>query len=271
MHKIQPWERRPGDFRNPPRRPPMNHQKHVDNYFYTILFLKDYFQPVDNKPPKGKTLYYYITETFEKNSVLEWKNDKLIIYHNLKLPITLEIWDADNQPLIYAPIIQNDVNSLTIGQVLLQDDNTIEIDFSNLPKPVANEKFKLGIKELVDFQFNTPELTDTREYLESITCSPKKGTGLAIVFRRNSLESLYDLIATFDETYFHTMDEGGDIQYLTQRSCYKDIHFTTIYTNNLQDVLDNINTFEYKIEYSWEQYKQYKDEFQQYAEKYGYR
>jgi len=36
-----------------------------------------------------------------------------------------------------------------------------------------------------------------------------------------------------------------------KKSCYKDLHFTTIYTNNLQDVIDLVDVNYYKVEYSW--------------------
>lgn len=45
--------------------------------------------------------------------------------------------------------------------------------------------------------------------------------GLAIIFRRQSLDALFDLIADFDETYWHTFDKSFDMQYLTKKSCYR--------------------------------------------------
>ena len=81
-------------------------------------------------------------------------------------------------------------------------------------------------------------------------------TGLAIVFRRNSLDALFDLFAEFDESYWHTLEETYDLQYLTRISCYKDCFFAGKYTNNLQDVLDLINTSKYEIKYSWDNVKE---------------
>ena len=44
-----------------------------------------------------------------------------------------------------------------------------------------------------------------------------------------------------DETYWHSMEETFDLQYLTQNSCYKDCYFACKYTSELQDILDLIN------------------------------
>ena len=87
---------------------------------------------------------------------------------------------------------------------------------------------------------------------------PKMKNGLALIFRRNTLDGLYDLIAEFDDAYYHSLDDSSDLRYLTDKSCYKDIHFVTKYTNNLQDVIDLIDVGYYNIQYSWQDHKKYR-------------
>ena len=73
-----------------------------------------------------------------------------------------------------------------------------------------------------------------------------------MVFRRHSLDSLFDLIAEFDDTYYHSLEKSADLQYLTRMSCYKDVSFQVKCTNNLQDVIDLIDINRFEVKYSWE-------------------
>ena len=77
--------------------------------------------------------------------------------------------------------------------------------------------------------------------------------GMAIVFRRHSLDALMDLIVDFDETYWHSLAEGNDLKYLTHKSLFQSCRFTTKYTSELQDVIDLIDPSQYEIKFSWQQ------------------
>lgn len=276
-HRCTPyWERIP----NVPYRPPMNHCKHRDKYFYTVLFLDNYFKEPQNQNYTGMTIYTDITATFSKSSPVQWDSenpDKLIIHHNLRLPVSLEIWDETSKPLLYAPILKQGLDSITIGTytcTVNDNDNTIIINFNGSRKPVMEEKFLLGIKEIPDFRLDPVSLnqSETLQTLEQFMAVPKyQCVGLAIVFRRNSLEALFDLISDFDEAYFKSMEDSTEIKYLVKKSGYKDLWFSTAYTDNLQDVINLIDVSHFKVEYSWEDHKKYKDEYNDYAEKYGYR
>ena len=72
------------------------------------------------------------------------------------------------------------------------------------------------------------------------------------MLENSSSERLFDLIAEFDESYFHSFAQSYDLQYLTKESCYKNAVFTTLYTNSLQDAIDLIDVNKYNIKYSWE-------------------
>ena len=78
-------------------------------------------------------------------------------------------------------------------------------------------------------------------------------TGVAIVFRRNSLDAHFDLLAEFDETYLHSLAESSDLKYLTQMSKFRTVKWLTKYTSNLQDVLDEINVKYYEVRFSWKE------------------
>jgi hypothetical protein len=113
----------------------------------------------------------------------------------------------------------------------------------------GNEVYRLAIRSLPLF-----DLSEQKIKLPKLPVDQKIAhqTGLAIVFRRHSLDALFDLIADFDESYWHSLEQGFDLQYLTKESCYKNCYFSTAYTNELQDVLDLIDVNTYDVKYSWE-------------------
>ena len=79
--------------------------------------------------------------------------------------------------------------------------------------------------------------------------------GMAIVFRRRTIDELFDLFAEFDESYWHSLAVGNDLKYLTRRSLYQKCQFTTKYTSELQDVIDLIDPSKYETKFSWNETK----------------
>jgi len=244
-----------------------------EKYFYTILFLDDYDpNRVDeytkafyqNKIEAPKTLVFKITNSTNTRDIW-WSNEgeykKLHIRHTLPLPLTLEMWNDDNQPIFYCPILKKEIDSISVGQIVIESDRQISILFDeNTPPPQNGETFKLAIKTLPSFDTNLAEIFDEGNELKDIGLAldqivdiPK--IGRAIVFRRNSLDSLFDLLADFDDSYWHSLAEGRDLNYLTQKSFFHDCSFACKYTSNLQDVLDLIDTSKYDVTFSWESRK----------------
>jgi hypothetical protein len=224
-------------------------------YFYTVLFLNNYYpkkQVLPEAEVAATKLFEICADTNTSN--IKWLTpNKLWVRHNMKYPLTLEMWNAQDEPIFYCPILKENVDSLTVGDVAIESGTSIVLNFTtNLP-PKRNEVFKLAMRSLPAFDlknqhFEMPKLPLDQRLDEQ--------TGLAIVFRRNTLDALFDLIAEFDETYWHSMEQTFDLQYLTQESCYKDCYFAGKYTNELQDVLDIIDVTKYNIKYSWENLKQ---------------
>jgi hypothetical protein len=227
-----------------------NVQNNRTKYFYAVLFLNDYYPKVSETATIPETKVFDITANSNSVSV-KWLNDTtLYVRHNLQLPLTLEMWNAKGEPIFYCPILKSDIDSLSVGEIAIESSTAIIMNFTNVAKPVGSEVFKLAMKSLPTFDlkqeaFVSPDLpTDIK------ACSTQQG--LAIVFRRHSLDALFDLIAEFDETYWHSMEETYDLQYLTQESCYKDCFFASKYTSELQDILDMIDVSKYNVKYSWE-------------------
>lgn len=251
-------------------------------YFYTVLFLNNYFPPkpitvvpetkyFDIKSDSDSTLVKWkecdhVNEESEYNDLYEEYdietsnvfpngNDKkchLWIKHNLKYPLTIEMWDNTGKPIFYCPILKDDINSVSVGEIIIEKNNALVIDFSKIKKPEVGQTFKLGMRSLPLFNleqqsFHLPPLPE-----DTLLANQ---TGLAIVFRRNSVDALFDLITEFDESYWHSLENSFDLRYLTEESCYKDCFFSTKFTNELQEVLDMIDISRYQVKYSWENNK----------------
>ena len=250
-----------------------NIQGRRTKYFYTILFLDNYYPPTDSRPNawEPQTKIYDITNTTNSSSV-HWTSEidpedssktlyHLHVRHNLPLPITLEMWNdpedpKQRRPIFYCPILQDDAEMMSVGGVVRESNTSITLEFGHgdeecgcAPLPKDGEVFRLAIRTLPLFN-----LTEHSVKLPSLPLDEKVGTqtGLAIVFRRNSMDALFDLITEFDETYWHSLEQGFDLQYLTKESCYKDCYFAGKFTDELQDVLDLIDVNKYNIKYSWE-------------------
>ncbi len=231
-----------------------NIKNNKHKYFYTVLFLNDYYpkkQTASAETPETKI--FDIMKDSNSSSVKWLDENKLWVRHNLRLPVTLEMWNADGQPIFYCPILKDDIDSFSVGEITKESDFTLTLGFNNIKKPEGNEIYKLAIRSLPLFDLKQQAFT-----LPSLPLDVKAAecqTGLAIVFRRNSLDALFDLIAEFDESYWHSMEQTFDLQYLTQESCYKDCFFAGKFTSELQDVIDLIDVNRYNIKYSWENIK----------------
>jgi hypothetical protein len=161
-------------------------------YFYTVLFLNNYFPAKQELADKPVTKLFEITEA-SNSATVKWIDDNtLFVRHNLKLPITLEMWNADGKPIFYCPILKDDIESMSIGDICKESDTSITLGFSNVQKPQGNQVYKLAIKSLPAFDLKEQNIITTDLPLDEQVQSNQ--TGLAIVFRRNSLDSLFDLI-----------------------------------------------------------------------------
>lgn len=220
------------------------------SYFYTVLFLNDFYPTMPDAPANSPvTKLFDITATSNSSNVKWLDEDTLWIRHNLPLPVTMQMWDETGTPILYVPILQKDVDSISIGNVVCEGTTSIRIDFRPLTKPTGNQVYKFAIRSLPLFDLKEQAFHLPGMPLDQKVCQQ---TGLAIVFRRQSLDALFDLIAEFDESYFHSFAQSYDLQYLTKESCYKNATFTTLYTNSLQDAIDLIDVNKYNIKYSWE-------------------
>ena len=237
-------------------------------YFYAVLFLDDFYpeRAVDNtnneyqslEPPKLKK--FKITKNTCTESV-KWSEDGMVlsVRHNLPLPLTLEMWNNDDQPIFYCPLLKKGIDSISVGNVVIESDWTVSLHFNDdNPPPAEGETFVLALKTLPSFDTKSlrtvEEATDIKNVNKALDEMIYTGqTGKAIIFRRNSLDSLFDLIVDFDESYWHSLAEGSNLKYLTRKSRYQTCSFTCKYTSNLQDVLDLIDTAKYEVEFSWNQ------------------
>jgi hypothetical protein len=237
----------------------------TQKYFYTILFLDDYYPERRCDQTTVEDNYKHIETPILKNfditkdtnnESIFWNDENtLVVRHNLPLPLTLEMWNAAGKPIFYCPLLKENIDSLSVGQVVLESKRTITLHFNeDNPPPTRGETFKLAMKTLPSF-----DTTSLRE-IETIKKAGKaldeiiatQPVGMAIVFRRHNIDALMDLIVDFDESYWHSLSEGTTLRYLTQKSLYNSCRFTTKYTDNLQDVLDLIDTSEYEIKFSWQ-------------------
>lgn len=247
-------------------RPKMNHKHHAEKYFYTILFLDNYYnQPDINRPimppvkPNGGQLKSWdICEDTETANIHWIDENRLYVRHNLQMPITLQMWDHQKNTIVYCPILKLNVDNVTMGNVQVDSPRSIIINFDTDKKPRFNQVYHLAIRSLPDFSLSPQEHQICEKPLSHLIEMPKMKNGLALIFRRNTLDGLYDLIAEFDDAYYHSLDDSSDLRYLTDKSCYKDVHFVTKYTNNLQDIIDLIDVGYYNIQYSWQDHKKYR-------------
>jgi len=236
-------------------------------YFYTVLFLDDYyperkydstteeeFQQVEIPELKK----FEIKEDTNTENV-KWQNENtLYVRHNLKLPLTLEMWDDQNKPIFYCPILKEGIDSISVGQVVIESTRSITLHFNeDNPPPKGEQTFILAVKELPAFDASSKRIAkgykNISKALDEII--DVKPIGMAIVFRRRTIDELFDLIADFDESYWHSLAAGNDLKYLTRRSLYQKCQFTTKYTSELQDVVDLIDPSKYEIKFSWNETK----------------
>ena len=131
-HEVQypayPWERvngvaGPNLGTRSPCRPPMNHDVHRKSYFYTVLFLDNYYPQTPIDPPACQPITKVFDITEDSNTInLKWlDSNKLLVRHNLPLPVTVEMWDHENRPILYCPILAKDVDNITMGDIAVED------------------------------------------------------------------------------------------------------------------------------------------------------
>lgn len=233
-------------------------------YFYTILFLDDYYperindgttvrEPEFLEIPELKK--FEITNRTNTENVKWLDTNTLYVRHNLKLPLTLEMWNADNKPIFYCPVLKEGIDSISVGQVVIESNRSITLHFNEEnPPPADGESYILSMKELpsmdaMNKRTSSNDIINLSNALDEIISA--EPVGLAIVFRRRTIDELFDLIADFDESYWHSLSQGTDLKYLTRKSLYQKCQFTTKYTSELQDVVDLIDPSLYEIKFSW--------------------
>ena len=76
--------------------------------------------------------------------------------------------------------------------------------------------------------------------------------GQAIIYRRKTLDMLFDLIGDIDESYYHTLYDNTDLNYLDRETRNIDVHFRVVYTANLYDLFKYINPNGYTVRFDWQ-------------------
>jgi len=240
-------------------------------YFYTILFLDDYYperkydtttEPEPERLEIPELKKFEITKDTNTENI-KWQDENtLFVRHNLKMPVTLEMWNEDDKPIFYCPILKEGIDSISVGQVVIESNRSITLHFNeDNPPPGEDQTYVLAIKELPSFDATSKRTSNGYKTISKALDEmiDVQQVGLAIVFRRRTLDELFDLIADFDESYWHSLAAGNDLKYLTRKSLYQKCQFTTKYTSELQDVLDLIDTSLYEIKFSWNETKNYQE------------
>ena len=236
-----------------------------EKYFYTVLFLDDYFPRRSDKKSESeyhvelpKIRSFEITKDSDTTE-LKWIDENtLYVRHGLDLPLTLEMWNDEGKPIFYVPILKEGIDSISVGQVVIESSHAITLYFNeDNPPPTESQTFKLSMKTLPHFDTKNDRLVKNEsedvkkvaKAFEEIIDINK--TGLAIVFRRHNLDAHVDLLTEFDEMYLHSLSDSHDLRYLTDKSKFQRVKWLTLYTDNLQDVIEQINNNLYEIKYSW--------------------
>lgn len=235
-----------------------------EKYFYTVLFLDDYFpQQETTKPEFEYQVELPKIRSFEigkgtNTAEVKWLDETtLYVRHGLDLPLTLEMWNAEGKPIFYVPILKEGIDSISVGQVVIESSHAITLYFNeDNPPPAEGEKYKLSMKTLPHFDTKSDRLVKGSDVQKTAKAFEEmidvKKTGLAIIFRRHSLDAHVDLLTEFDEMYLHSLSDSYDLRYLTDRSKFQKCKWLTMYTDNLQDVVEQVNNSLYEIKFSWE-------------------
>lgn len=77
--------------------------------------------------------------------------------------------------------------------------------------------------------------------------------GQAIIYRRKTLDMLFDLIGDIDEQYYHTLYDNTDLTFLDQETRNKDVQFRIVYTDNIvRDIEKYVNPNGYTVKFDWQ-------------------
>lgn len=234
-----------------------------EKYFYTILFLDDYFPHQESTKAEfeyqvelPKIRSFEITKDVNTADI-KWLNENtLYVRHGLDLPLTLEMWNDSGKPIFYVPILKEGIDSISVGQVVIESSHAITLYFNeDNPPPAEGETFKLSMKTLPHFDTKNERLVKNSDVQKVAKAFEEiidtKKTGLAIIFRRHNLDAHVDLLTEFDEMYLHSLSDSYDLRYLTDRSHFQKCKWLTMYTDNLQDVVEQVNNNLYEIKFSW--------------------
>lgn len=212
-------------------------------YFYTVLYLDDYYPERKYDKSSAEDIQHVETPVLKNFEIgantntenVKWLDENVLyVRHNLKLPLTLEMWNADGKSIFYCPLLKEGIDSISVGQVVVESSRSITLHFNeDNPPPSGREVYKLAVKTLPNFDTTSNRLTNDVQRVgkaldEIISSQP---VGMAIIFRRHNIDALFDLIVDFDETYWHSLAEGNDLKYLTRKSLFQSCRFTTKYTD----------------------------------------
>jgi len=109
-----------------------------EKYFYTVLFLDDYYpeRMKDSTAQETERLEIPEVKKFEIKSTTDTENVKwidentLFVRHNLKLPLTLEMWNNENKPVFYCPVLKEGIDSISVGSVIIESSRSITLHFN---------------------------------------------------------------------------------------------------------------------------------------------
>lgn len=76
--------------------------------------------------------------------------------------------------------------------------------------------------------------------------------GRCIIYRRKTLDMLFDLIGDIDEQYYHTLYDNSNLTFLDQETRNENIFFRIIYSGNIvRDVQKYVNPNGYSVKFDW--------------------
>ena len=237
------------------------YQKHRQKRFYAVALLDKYYEDqMEHQPPKRPKRAIQKTVQIKADSqseTVQWiDTDHVRIEHGLSLPITLQIWDNQMKPCVYAPILKMGAQTVTLGKVTVQSQTSVVVDFTGQKKPMLDQIWTLKAKHLEELSL-AGQTCPSQKSLGQLAHFPRvRQRGLALVFRRATLDSLFDLISQFDDQWWHSSDESSVSKWIAQKSAYKQVTFFVKWTDDLQQVLDTIDPRMWDVKFSWDEASQ---------------
>lgn len=107
-----------------------------------------------------------------------------------------------------------------------------------------------------DYVWNPPDMPPPKDksfYLILFINDKQMGIkGHAIVYRRKTLDMLFDLMNDIDDVYNHSMEQNNnDIMYMVEQTKDINVYYKVIYTHKFQEIIDLIDPEKYIIKFAW--------------------